>query len=249
MFGNDLRLAAIRDREAARISRWFRESEAGWLFYGADGTAWHITGDEARTWEDEAKAMLVRHLDWLKHVELRIAAGAVATTFVGAFALIDLPLVLRAAAAAAALVPATYFLRQLTGSAAYDRRLRQWRAALAERLAGSARGGVPGEVESHHRRYNLFHLVEGLCCAALLGHLLWRHGLDLGQFRLGAIDIGLIGASLAAHVAATRVDATHRRRKWLDCVQEERAEAFAPTLSRATRRARSILTSAPSGMR
>lgn len=216
MFATHRRLTALRDREAARLSRWFRESEAGWLFYGGNGAAWHVTGDEARRWEDEARAILAGHLAWMRHLELRIVAAAMVMAFVGAFALMDLPVAARLLSGGAALMPGLYLVRQATGGFAYHRRLRRWRADLARRLAASGRGGVPAEIEAQHRRYNLFRIAELGLCAALFGHIAWGLSPDFAHLRLGALDYGLIGAALAAHLAATRVDATHRRRKWLE---------------------------------
>jgi hypothetical protein len=50
---------AFLDVQGARIARWIRESEAGWLFYGPDGRAWHITASEAAAFEAEAMALVL----------------------------------------------------------------------------------------------------------------------------------------------------------------------------------------------
>jgi hypothetical protein len=41
----------FRDVQGARVSRWIRDSEIGWIFYGPGGRAYHLLTDEesART--------------------------------------------------------------------------------------------------------------------------------------------------------------------------------------------------------
>lgn len=210
------RIDEIRDEELARISRMVRDSEAGWLFYGPDGTAFHLTTDEAERFEKEGQTILAGYLAKRRGLRLRVVGGAIATAFVGTYALIDLPLVVRIGSGIAALAAASYVARQLLAPALYDRRLRRWRRDVALRLEKSGRGGVPADVEARHRRYNLFHLAEGTLFAALIARLAWNYGPDFAGLQLDRVDIALIAGSILSHVAATRVDATHRRRKWLD---------------------------------
>ena len=52
----------FRETQGARISRWNRDSEAGWLFYGPGGTPFHILSDEAARLEAAGNAIVERLL-------------------------------------------------------------------------------------------------------------------------------------------------------------------------------------------
>lgn len=46
----------FRETQGARISRWIRDSEAGWLFHGPRGKAYHILAGEGARLEAEGNA-------------------------------------------------------------------------------------------------------------------------------------------------------------------------------------------------
>ncbi len=213
---NSRRLAEIRDEELARISRWVRDSEAGWLFYGPDGTAFHLTEDEAQRLEKDGQIILDGYLAERRGMHIRVLGGAIATAFVGTHALGNLPWPIRIGAGIAALAAGGFAVWQLLGPAIYDRRLRHWRRTVALGLQASGRGGVPADIETRHRRYNLFHGVEAMLFAALVVRLVWNFGPSFAGLRLDTVDIALIAGSILSRLAAIKVDATHRRRKWLD---------------------------------
>jgi hypothetical protein len=58
--GNEREKQIFRQTQGARISRWIRDSEAGWLFYGPGGTPFHILSDEAARLEAEGNAIVKR---------------------------------------------------------------------------------------------------------------------------------------------------------------------------------------------
>lgn len=207
----------FRETQGARISRWIRDSEAGWLFYGPGGTPFHILSDEAAMLEAEGNAI----------VERLLGPGFVALPSQGTIiaAVIGIPLLLGwflPAAISAFAMPAAVLATivpllalNIANDAAYEIALRRWRRSVATRLAASRRGGVPQPVAEKHRRYNIFLFI---CIAATFG-MLGTTGLMvagvLGEpFYL--LQIGFVMLALAVSPAARRVDDTHRRRKWLD---------------------------------
>lgn len=214
---NEQEKQIFRDTQGARISRWIRDSEAGWLFYGPGGTAFHILSDEAARLEAEGNAI----------VERLLGPGFVALPGRGTIiaALIGVPLLLgwflpeniSAVAMPAAVLVMTVPLIALNiaNDVAYEIALRRWRRGVATRLEADRRGSVPQPVAEKHRRYNLFLFI---CIAATFG-MLGTTGLMvagvLGE-RFFLLQIGFVLLALAVSPAARRVDDTHRRRKWLD---------------------------------
>jgi hypothetical protein len=86
---------------------------------------------------------------------------------------------------------------------------------VASRLARDGRGGVPDPIAAKHRRYNLFQMIALTGALAYAGRivLMMTGVIETG---LHAIDIAILTVTVLASWPATRVDATHRRRKWLD---------------------------------
>lgn len=207
----------FRETQGARVSRWVRDSEAGWLFYGPDGTAYHILSDEARRLEAEGRGFIERVL----------GPGFVPVPGPGTalLAVIGVPFALTFAVPAdwvAVVFPLALILTigpllglNIANDVLYEVALRRWRCAVAARLAARGRGGVPEPVAARHRRYNLFLLV---CLLATLAALA-----TLGLVMAGVLDdsfyllhLGLLMLAIVVSPAARRVDETHRRRKWLD---------------------------------
>jgi hypothetical protein len=86
---------------------------------------------------------------------------------------------------------------------------------VASRLAREKRDGVPEPIAAKHRRYNLFHMITLAGAMAYAGRIvLMMTGVIETGFH--AIDIAILTVTVLASWPATRVDATHRRRKWLD---------------------------------
>lgn len=217
MFASARRIDTIAKAELARISRLFRQSEAGWLFYGADGTAYHLTADEAARHEAAAQRRLTRYLVYLRRLPWRILATALGLGVLLPLVLWAMPPAL-AAASRPVIGPALFaaLLVQAGGGIAYDLGLRRWQAALARDLAAKGRGGVDSAVAAHHRRHNLFTLAGQVLALVLLVRLALGLQHSGGALRPGALDLLLVAAAYAAHFAGRRVDTTHRRRKWLD---------------------------------
>jgi len=217
MLGRNRRSQEIELAERARISRMLRESEAGWLFYGPDGTAFHITADEARRHEHAALRLLTRFLDYQRRIPLRMIGTALLLG--GIFALASAVLPRAIMAQAGWMIGPLCFvvvLAQSCGGVIYDWRIRLWQKGLARQLAKSQRGGVAPQIEAKHRRHNLFKSAAQLLCLVVLVRAGFRLHADAHAMIPDLIDISVIAAAYAAHFAGLRVDTTHRRRKWLD---------------------------------
>ncbi len=204
----------LRANERARISRWIRESEHGWLFYDRSGRAHRIDRDEAIELESAAQRRLERYIAGLRHLQMRVFLSALATGLYYA--------------AASAMLPQEYdwllpftlvpfivhFLFEGSAGLRFWLAQRAWRQEQAQRF--QFRTEVPVEVEAHHRRHNLFRIASGAFALAAIGHAAWlaltmdpAHGISLTTLMLAA-------AAWLFFIPANRVDATHRRRKWLD---------------------------------
>jgi hypothetical protein len=210
---------AFREVQGARISRWIRESEAGWLFYGPDGTAWHITASEAERLEAEGRALIERSLDGGFSV-LRGWRGLLAISLAAAFAAM---LLLPFGRTNPFLVANLWFIVTIpvivivaiANDVAYELALRRWRGAAALRLRRQKRGGVPQQIADKHRRYNIFQII------VILGALAYGIRIVLmmsGVIETGMhpIDLAILAVTVLAAWPADRVNRTHRRRKWFD---------------------------------
>lgn len=208
---------AFRDVQGARIARMIRESEAGWLFYGPGGEAFHIFADEAAALEREGLGLVERALDpgfvplpdW--RVMLALPCGMMWASMVllpAAFGVLVPSIVIAVA------VPAAGMLA-VGNDVAYEAAVRRWRRATAARLAAQQRGGVPDPIAAKHRRYNIFQLI---CVTGAIAYLVRVIMMMTGIIPEGfyTLDWVILGITFAAAWPAQRVDATHRRRKWLD---------------------------------
>lgn len=214
---NDREKQIFRETQGARISRWIRDSEAGWLFYGPDGTAFHILSDEADRLENEANGLVERVLG--PGFVAIPSKRTIIAVLIGVPLLLGwlLPSHLSAVAMPAALLIMIVPMLGLNiaNDVAYEITLRRWRRAVATRLAATQRGGVPERVAQKHRRYNLFLFI---CIAATFG-MLGTTGLMVAGVldeRYYLLQIAFVILAIAVSPAARRVDATHLRRKWLD---------------------------------
>lgn len=210
---------AFREVQGARLSRWIRESEAGWLFYGPDGTAWHITAGEAEQLEQEGRALIERSLDggfavlpgWRRLIAVSVAAAFAAMLLLpfgwaNPFLVANLWFVVT--------IPVIAIVA-IGKDVAYEIALRRWRKAVALRLKRQKRGGVPQAIADKHRRYNIFQIT------VILGGLVYAIRIALmmtGTIESGIhpIDLAILAVMGLAAWPADRVNNTHRRRKWFD---------------------------------
>jgi hypothetical protein len=213
---NEREKRIFRETQGARISRWIRDSEAGWLFYGPGGTAFHILSDEARQLEAQGNAL----------VERVLGPGFVAVPGQGTIiaVLVGVPLLLGwflPASISAIAMPAALLIMivpmlglNIANDVAYEVALRRWRRAVAARLAADQRGGVPEPVAQKHRRYNLF---LAICLLAVMAMVVTTGLMVAGVLdeRYYLLQIAFVVLAIAVSPAARRVDDTHRRRKWL----------------------------------
>lgn len=210
---------AFREVQGARISRWIRESEAGWLFYGPDGTAWHISSSEAERLEEEGLALIERSLDggfsglpgWRKLIAVSLAAAFAALLLLPArwanpFLVANLWFIV--------MIPVIVIVA-IGNDVAYEIALRRWREAVARRLKRQKRGGVPRQVADKHRRYNIFQTIVIL---GALAYMIRIALMMMGTIETGihSIDLAILAVTVLAAWPADRVNRTHRRRKWFD---------------------------------
>lgn len=211
----------FREVQGARVARWLRDSEAGHLFLGSDGEFYHIFESEAAAFE--------RHLqDWIESGATkalsstrsqpyeRTAVALFVCCFPAASASHFLALICFLTSIVSAL--AAGYAGNLS-DARYERGLRKWRAKTTARLKEDGRAGVPEEIAQRSRRHNLFrwamlaHIPIVLGCYAAMG---FRPGDDRQALIFTGLIVVLIVSMIIFEWAARRVDATHRRRKWLD---------------------------------
>jgi hypothetical protein len=99
----------------------------------------------------------------------------------------------------------------------YERTLRRWGREVADVLERNARGGVPQEVATHHRHYNVWQSICVGCAVLLACRVAWMQFIARsGPGDLGWVDAALFAVAVLTAWPAQRVDAFHRRRKWFD---------------------------------
>lgn len=214
---NEREKQIFRETQGARISRWIRDSEAGWLFYGPGGAAFHILSDEARRLESEGNALVEKLLG--PGFVIIPSQGTIIAVLIGVPLLLGwfLPANISAVAMPAALLIMIVPMLALNvaNDVAYEVALRRWRRAVATRLAANQRGGVPQPIANKHRRYNLFLAV----CLLAVFVMLITTGLIVAEVldeRYYLLQIAFLVLAIVVSPAARRVDATHLRRKWFD---------------------------------
>jgi hypothetical protein len=203
-----------RDAEVARIARWFRDTEHGPVFYDPDGQALPVSQSRSDHWKTQAIRDLDRHLAWQNRspwAVLLIAMALIAILLVGAAMAGDRLPILRQIPPPLAALPAC--LWPLALHVGFRRRQSAWRRAIA---AGLVLHAPLSEGEAApHRRHNLFVWARNLVSLSVMvigGVSAFRDPTDLSPLPL---LIGLTAVAWVIHWAAMRVDATHRRRRWL----------------------------------
>lgn len=204
-------IAATRDAEAARIARWFRETEYGLAFLDAEGRALPISQHERERWERRAHRELDRFLREYEHAPtitiVGLAIAAVVYTLVSSlFAALMPPLpgaLLGVCCLPTCLWPLVVELR-------YRRRLASLRVEIAERMP--LRVALPEKTARAAYRTNIFMTGAQIMTVVLIGFGVsgaWRGNEAIEPLML------LPAAAAAALVwAGRRVDAKHRRSAW-----------------------------------
>jgi hypothetical protein len=219
-------MAELTDNAAkARLSRFIRECEAGWLFYSPLGTAYHITGNEAELLEHRGQRIIARcnrFVPQFDNIPIRLVQLAFATVFltISLFVLFGLSTLPGTYIAFWMLLMAifTYLLNPIIVMCVRNTILLAWQGSEARKLKRNGRGSVPKAIETRQRRYNVFRILFNIAFVVFLHQLVWScvaTRTELSQASLFALPISIIVMLLTA-LPARRVDATHRRRKWLE---------------------------------
>ncbi len=206
-------LEILRANELARISRWVRDSEHGWLFYDPRGRAHSISAGEAAELEAAMQRKLDRYIASLRFMPRRIIAAGLATGLYHAVVQAMVPDRLAWLAPAAFAPFIAYFLFEGSSGLRFWLAQRNWRNEQARRL--QFRAAVPVEIETRHRRHNLFRIASGAFALAAVGHAAWCMATADPAEGLTMTTLLLAGIAWLLFLPANRVDATHRRRKWL----------------------------------
>ncbi|MEA3016328.1 MAG: hypothetical protein QOI38_1050 [Sphingomonadales bacterium] len=202
-------IARVRHHEAARIARWFRETDYGLVYFDRRGRAFPVSERERERWEARALKQVEKHLLRLNRLPIE--------TFGIAF------LLLTAAGIAAGLVgdslgpvaklwPASALpalLWPLLGAWQFRRQRDALRAEIEDRLI--LRDPIPQAEADAKRRYNIFFVGQvaiGLAILAIAGV-----GAARGDERFGIVPmLALAAVGYLLMWAARRVDSTHRRK-------------------------------------
>lgn len=206
----------------ARMSRCVRNSEAGWLFYSPGGTAYHLLTDEAEAIERRGHRLIDRYNRFAREFH-KLPKRLLLLAFVAFCAAIFIQAIDRDAAlfvvtAAIMLSGLVYLSNPLLIMCTRNAVFLSWQAREARRLKKIGRGAVPQRVERHHRRYNLFRIAFNLALAVFVLEALYACFAPPSLLREKSLwPLGLsIGVMAITIVPARRIDATHRRRKWLE---------------------------------
>ncbi|MEA3041910.1 MAG: hypothetical protein QOC65_1399 [Sphingomonadales bacterium] len=202
-------IARVRHHEAARIARWFRETDYGLVYFDRRGRAFPISERERERWEARALKQVEKHLARLNRLPLEtfgiafllVTAASIAVGVVGD-SLGPVAKLTPAAALPALLWPllsAWQFRRQRDGL----------RAEIEARLI--LREPLPQAEADAKRRYNIFFVGQigvGIIILAIgvVGAL--RRDEQFGIVPM----LALAGVGYLLMWAAKRVDSTHRRK-------------------------------------
>lgn len=206
----------------ARLSRCVRNSEAGWLFYSPGGNAYHLLADEAEAIERRGNRLIDRCNRFAHEFYKLPKRLIVLAIIVFAFTVFSSALHADAGgfviAAIIMLAGFVYLMNPIIVMCMRNTVFWSWQANEARRLRKGSRGGVPSQVELHHRRYNLFRILFNLAFTVLVFQVL--HACVATQEQLRESSLWPIGLSICVmaltFIPARKVDHTHRRRKWLD---------------------------------
>jgi hypothetical protein len=203
-------LGKLRDIEAARIARWFRETEYGLVFYDRRGRAWPISDGERRLWQSQAMRQLDRFVAQYRRVafETVLIAIVLMTAFGFAAGWLGGPVpMLHRIPAPAAAVPA--LLWPYIVAWRFRRGQRRLRGGIAERL--TVRTPLPGAAAAAHRRFNIFAAAQAALVSAIIvlgAAAAFRSGPESIPLHL----LTLVALAWPLHWAARKVDAVHRRK-------------------------------------
>jgi hypothetical protein len=208
------RRQTLEDAERARIARIVRNSEAGWLLYPGTGAPAAISERQAERIEHDLLRQLDRFIIAGKRMERRVFLVAMAC---GGWLICVQAIAPRYSGLALGLMTPfllAYTLWEGTLDLRFRLGRRRWLRAQVDRL--SRGDAIPPEIARHHRRYNLFQLISYALTLAGVGRVLWRYfaGVDLTV----AVDVpavALVTAGCLFYLPAQKVDATHRRQRWL----------------------------------
>jgi hypothetical protein len=201
----------LRDWEAARIARWFRETEYGLVFYDSKGRALPIAERERRRWQSQAikqlDHFLAEHarapLEALLIAILLFAAAGFAIGWLSGFVPLLRQIPPPLAAAPACLWPTLHWWR-------FRRRQAALRRQFAERLM--LRTPLPEAAAAANRRFNIFAGAQVVVVEVLIvvGAVTVFRG-DPESFDAWPM-LALVALAWPLHWAARKVDATHRRK-------------------------------------
>lgn len=200
------------EAEAARIARWFGESDCGPVFHDLAGRALPVTDRQRDQWQAHAARQVERYVERLDRtpVETVLIAFLLASAGCSASALLGphVPM-LEGPVPALAAMPALLW----PGLVALQFRhaQRRFRRDIGYRL--SLRTPLPEAQAVAARRYNMFAYAQTIGAVALLGIgavAAWRDDPTFGWRAMLAL-----GAALwLLYFASRRVDAVHRRKRW-----------------------------------
>ena len=198
-----------RHHEAARIARWFRETDYGLVYYDRRGRAFPISERERERWEKRAMKQVDKYLSRLDRLPIEtfgialllLTAASVAIGLVG-----DSLGPARRMWPAAAL-PA--LLWPLLGEWQFRRRRDALRSEIEDRLI--LREPIPQDEADAKRRYNLFFFGQVAIAVAILG--IAAVGAVRADEQFGIVPmLALAAIGYPLMWAARRVDSTHRRK-------------------------------------
>lgn len=218
---NDAIEQAIRDSQFAMISRWIRNGDEGWIFLGPGRKGYHLVSDEAASLEEEARAIVET---WI--VERRIVNRRLKLFWPLLFAPILLPAALtfwlgasfddtRILVIAGPIISFAFLSAYLLPpDVRYLARIRRWRAEAAKDCREQGRMATDALALKRFRP-NLFVWLHIAAACAFFGWILFR-SFVLQTEGFAAWEIILGAVIILSQYPARRIDATHRRRKWLD---------------------------------
>jgi hypothetical protein len=202
-------IARVRHHEAARIARWFRETDHGLVYFDRRDRAFPISERERERWEARALKQVEKHLVRLNRLPLEtfgiafllITAASVAVGLVGD-SLGSVAQMLPAAALPALLWP-------MLDAWQFRRQRNALRAEIEDRLI--LREPIPQAEADAKRRYNIFFVGQVAVGLAILA--IAAVGAARGDERFGIVPmLALAALGYLLMWAAKRVDSTHRRK-------------------------------------
>lgn len=202
-------LQQLRDWEAAKIARWFAETEYGLVYVDRAGRALPVSEGHRARWLRQAMRQLDRYVARYRRAPFEMLAIVVALTAATSAAT---ALLGDRIAILGQLHPAWPLAAAALSLLHADWRFRRDQRALRREIAGrlAFRTPLPRAAAATARRYNVFAIGQkaaALAIMAVAGLAIWRDALLPGF--LAILVLVAIGWPLSW--AAKRVDAAHRR--------------------------------------